>query len=167
MLDAHGAGFALGAAEYLVKPVGQDDLLEALARCVPDQGRRTVVVIDDDSRDLSLAEAALGPEGWAVVRASSGEDGVELVRRERPAVVLLDLLMPGMDGFAVVERLRSDPETADVPIVVMTAKDMTQADRERLDGRISRLIRKGTFRHAELVNLVERAGGARADPETP
>ncbi len=100
----------------------------------------------------------LGPEGWSVLRATSGEEGVELVRRARPAVVLLDLLMPGLDGFAVVERLRSDPLVAEVPIIVLTSKEMTRADRERLDGRISFLAQKGTFRQAELLELVERFG---------
>jgi signal transduction histidine kinase/CheY-like chemotaxis protein len=157
MLDARGAGFALGAAEYLVKPVGHDELLAALARCVPRARRGTIVAIDDDPRDLELADAVLGPHGWSVLRATGGDEGVELVRRERPAVVLLDLMMPGTDGFAVVERLRSDPEVADVPIIVLTAKDMTRADRDRLDGRISLLVQKGTFRQAELVELVERA----------
>jgi CheY-like chemotaxis protein len=164
MLDARGAGFALGAAEYLVKPVGHDELLDALARCLPLGDRGTVVAIDDDPRDLDLVEAVLSPEGWSVLRATGGEEGVELVRRERPAVVLLDLLMAGVDGFAVVERLRSDPEVADVPIIVLTCKDMTRADRERLDGRISVLVQKGTFRQAELVELVERVSHERTSP---
>ena len=161
MVDARGAGFALGAAEYLVKPVEHDELLDALARCAPPgRDRRKVVAIDDDTLDLDLFEAMLSPEGWSVLRATSGEEGVELVRRERPAVVLLDLLMPGLDGFAVVERLRSDPLVAGVPIIVLTSKEMTRADRERLDGRISFLAQKGTFRQAELLELVERFGRA-------
>jgi threonine synthase len=97
-----------------------------------------------------------------VLRATSGEQGVELVRRERPSVVLLDLLMPDIDGFEVVERLRRDPELTGVPIVVLTAKDMTRADRERLNGRISFLARKGTFREAELAGLVGRLSAAPA-----
>ena len=157
MLDARGAGFALGASEYLVKPVGHEELLTALARCVPRSRRGAVVAIDDDPRDLELASAALHREGWSVLRATNGDEGVELVLRYRPAVVLLDLLMPGTDGFAVVERLRSDPRVAAIPIIVLTARDMTPADRERLDGRVSLLVQKGTYRLAELAELVERA----------
>jgi threonine synthase len=97
-----------------------------------------------------------------VLRATSGEEGVELVRRERPSLVLLDLLMPGVDGFEVVDRLRADPDLAGVPIVVLTAKDMTRADRERLNGQISFLARKGTFRQAELAGLVGRLSAAPA-----
>ena len=165
MLDERGAGFALGASGYLVKPVGRDELLEALGRCVtPPADERTVVVIDDDPLDLDLVEAVLAPEGWLVVRAAGGEEGVRLVRSERPAVVLLDLLMPEVDGFEVVERLRADPLVADVPIVVLTSKEMTPVDQERLAGRISFLAQKGTVGHGELVELVGRLAGTRSPP---
>jgi CheY-like chemotaxis protein len=165
MLDERGAGFALGASGYLVKPVGRDELLQALGRCVtPPAEGRTVVVIDDDPLDLDLVEAVLAPEGWLVVRAAGGEEGVRLVRSERPAVVLLDLLMPEVDGFEVVERLRADPLVADVPIVVLTSREITPADQERLAGRISFLAQKGTVGQGELVELVGRLAGARTAP---
>ena len=122
----------------------------------------TVVVIDDDPVDLDLVEAMLTPEGYAVVRASSGSDGIRLVRTSHPGVVLLDLMMPGMDGFEVVEALRADPATADVPIVVLTHKDLTRADRDRLAGRISHLAEKGELGQAALVDLVRRLGAPRS-----
>jgi signal transduction histidine kinase/CheY-like chemotaxis protein len=162
MVDEQGAGFALGAADYLVKPVDRSQLLDALARCaVPRRDPRTLVAIDDDPVDLDLLEAVLGPEGWRVVRATGGEAGVRVVRRERPAVVVLDLLMPDLDGFAVVEQLRADPQVDDVPIVVLTAKEMTRADHERLAGQISYLAQKGTFPPAELVDLVGRVAAGK------
>jgi signal transduction histidine kinase/CheY-like chemotaxis protein len=159
MMDERGKGFALGAAEYLVKPVGREQVLDALARCVPMTGSRpTVVVIDDDPVDLDLLEAVLEPEGFSVVRAAGGEEGVRLVQQEQPAVVVLDLLMPEVDGFTVVERLRADPATAGVPIVVLTSLEMTGTDRERLAGQISYLAKKGTCGRTELVDLVKRLG---------
>jgi signal transduction histidine kinase/CheY-like chemotaxis protein len=165
MLDERGAGFALGASEYLVKPIDREALLEALGRCVaPPKSMRTVVVIDDDPLDLELVEAVLAPVGWSVLRASGGEEGVELVRCERPSVVLLDLLMPDVNGFEVIERLRADPSVADVPIVVLTSKEITPADHERLAGRISFLAQKGTFKPAELVDLVGRVASAPTIP---
>jgi threonine synthase len=96
----------------------------------------------------------LAPAGFAVVRASSGMEGVGLVRQRRPRVVLLDLLMPDMDGFGVVEMLRADPATADVPIVVLTHKELTRAERDRLGNRIDHLGQKGALNSAELVALV-------------
>src|SRR5262249_51819560 len=93
MVAEQGAGVALGAAEYLVKPVDRAQLLEAVARCgSPRDDRRTLVAIDDGPVDLDLLEAVLGNEGWRVVRAAGGEEGLRAVRRERPAVVVLDLL---------------------------------------------------------------------------
>jgi signal transduction histidine kinase/CheY-like chemotaxis protein len=162
MTDEQGAGFALGAADFLVKPVDRTRLLSALSRCVsPPREPRTLVAIDDDPVDLDLLEATLAPEGWRVVRARGGEEGVRAVRKERPAVVVLDLLMPDVDGFAVVEQLRADPLVGDVPVVVLTSKEMTSADRERLAGQISFLAQKGTFPQAELLSLVGRVAGAR------
>jgi CheY-like chemotaxis protein len=161
MTDDQGAGFALGATDYLVKPVDRAHLLGAMSRCVsPRREQRTLVAIDDDPVDLDLLEAVLAPEGWRVVRATGGEEGVRVVRKERPAVVVLDLLMPDVDGFAVVEQLRADPVVGDVPVVVLTSKEMTRADRERLAGQISFLAQKGTFPQAELVDLVGRVAGS-------
>jgi signal transduction histidine kinase/DNA-binding response OmpR family regulator len=162
MTDEQGAGFALGATDYLVKPVDRARLLDALSRCVLPRGEgRTLVAIDDDPVDLDLLEAVLAPEGWRVVRATGGEEGVRAVLKERPAVVVLDLLMPDVDGFAVVEQLRADPLVGDVPVVVLTSKEMTRADRERLAGQISFLAQKGSFPQAELVSLVGRLAGSR------
>ena len=99
MIDERGRGFALGAAEYLLKPVSRDQIREALARCVPTIPESSlVVVIDDDPIELDLIDATLHPKGYSVLHATGGDEGVELVRRERPAVVLLDLLMPGSTG---------------------------------------------------------------------
>jgi signal transduction histidine kinase/DNA-binding response OmpR family regulator len=161
ILDERGTGFALGAAEYLVKPVSRDDVLAALARVrvLPDAG--TLLVIDDDPLALELVEAVLEPRGWTVLRASDGPTGTALARSRRPSVVLLDLLMPGMDGFAVVGALRSESVTKDIPIVVFTAKTLTSADKDRLRGRISFVAQKSEFDPAVLVDLVSRATGAR------
>jgi CheY-like chemotaxis protein len=158
MLDERGKGFALGASEYLVKPVGRREVQNALERCVHGGGvaSRTVLVIDDDPRAVALLEATFADQGYAVLTASGGEQGLELARRELPAVVLLDLLMPGIDGFAVVERLRADPATAAIPIVILTSKTMTPDDKHRLNGQISYLAHKGEFDREALIELVGR-----------
>jgi CheY-like chemotaxis protein len=157
ILDERDTGYALGAAEYLIKPVGREALLGALGRCAaPPPHQRTAIVIDDDPRQLELVEATLGPQGWTVLSAASGADGVALAQAAHPAVVLVDLLMPELDGFQVVEALRADAALADVPIVVLTSKEMTPADHARLNGRISHLARKGTLSPAEMVEVVDR-----------
>jgi signal transduction histidine kinase/DNA-binding response OmpR family regulator len=158
MLDERGKGFALGAAEYLVKPVKRDDLLSALRRFavspVTINGPPKVLAIDDDPMAIELIEAVLRPEGYAVLKAASGEEGIAMAIGEQPALVILDLLMPNVDGFEVVERLRTDESTADIPIVILTSKTMTRAEKKRLNGRISHLAQKAGFDRAEFVQLV-------------
>jgi signal transduction histidine kinase/DNA-binding response OmpR family regulator len=163
MVDERGRGFALGAAEYLVKPVSRDNFLSALSRVIalPDSNR-SLLTIDDDPLVIEFVKAALVPEGWQVLSASDGETGVALARSRQPAVVLLDLLMPGMDGFEIAAALHDDLTTRQIPIIVLTSMTMTRADKERLQGRISYVAQKGTFDPALLVALVHRTTEAPA-----
>jgi CheY-like chemotaxis protein len=167
MLDEKGHGFALGAAEYLVKPISQGDVLSAVRRCASEHGKMeaAVVVIDDDPSALALSRAILEPEGFRVLLADNGEAGVMLAREHRPAVVLLDLLMPGVDGFDVVDRLRASPETSQIPIVVLTAKTVTDEDRERLRGRIAFTAAKGVVDGPSLVRMVRELAPGRRSKE--
>ncbi len=165
MLDERGRGFALGAAEYLVKPVGKEQLLAALYRAaaIPER-RHTVVAIDDDPLAIELVRASLESEGWTVLGAATGQEGLTLIRERQPSAVLLDLLMPGMDGFEVVEALRADPDTKSVPVVILTSKSMTQQDKERLQGRITYVARKTEFDLSGLAGLLRWASTSRQPP---
>jgi signal transduction histidine kinase/DNA-binding response OmpR family regulator len=165
MLDERGHGSALGAAEYLVKPVGKEQLLAALYRAVamPDR-KHTVVAIDDDPVAIELVRASLEPKGWTVLGAATGQEGLALIRERQPSVVLLDLLMPGMDGFEVVEALQADPGTKSVPVVILTSKSMTRQDKERLQGRITYLARKAQFDLSGLAGLLRWASASRQSP---
>jgi CheY-like chemotaxis protein len=158
MLDERGKGFALGAAEYLVKPVSRDEVISALHRVrLPDplvHGAARVLAIDDDPMALELIEAILRPEGYMILKATGGAEGITLARQELPALVILDLLMPDVDGFGVVEQLWADPATARIPIVLLTSRSMTTQDKQRLNGHISYLARKGEFNRAAFVELV-------------
>ncbi len=155
MLGDRGKGFALGAAEYLVKPMDRDRLLAALHRLVARPPAK-VLVIDDDPLATALVADVLAREGYTVLQATSGEEGLALALHERPALVVLDLLMPGLDGFAVVERLQTDPRTAAVPIVVLTSRVMTAADKTRLNGHISFLAEKNEFQPDAFVAFVRQ-----------
>jgi signal transduction histidine kinase/CheY-like chemotaxis protein len=162
IVDERGRGFALGAAEYLVKPASREEVLSALKRTgvLSDTGR-TVLVIDDDPAVCDLVTAVMEASSWRALSAESGEAGVALARQSQPSVVLLDLLMPGMDGFAVLEALQGEPATAAIPIVVLTAKAMTPEDKKRLHGRVAAVSEKGDFSARTLVDLVRRAGETR------
>jgi CheY-like chemotaxis protein len=160
MVDERGKGYALGAAGYLVKPVDRDELLGALRPLTAtgslDGQPVTVLTIDDDPVALELVAAVLDPEGYRVLRAQGGEEGISIALQEHPALVIVDLLMPGTDGFEVVEQLRADPRTTHIPIVVLTAKAIGEDDRERLNSRMAHLAEKGRFSRAEFVELVRR-----------
>ncbi|HTQ91250.1 MAG TPA: response regulator [Streptosporangiaceae bacterium] len=165
MVDERGRGFALGAAEYLVKPVSKDQLMAALYRAAAMPERKhTVVAIDDDPLAIELVRASLEPEGWTVLGAATGQEGLALIRERQPSAVLLDLLMPGMDGFEVVEALRADPDTKNVPVVILTSKSMTQQDKERLQGRITYAARKTEFDLSGLAGLLRWASTSWPSP---
>jgi CheY-like chemotaxis protein len=164
MLDERGKGLALGAADYLVKPVSRDDLLATLRPIIAARvgdGSCTVLAIDDDPVAIKLIETALSEEGFAVVGARSGAEGVEAARTERPSLIILDLLMPGTDGFEVVEQLRADASTAEIPVVILTAKAIAPEEREQLAAHVAHLAAKASFSRVEFVELVRRICGNR------
>jgi signal transduction histidine kinase/CheY-like chemotaxis protein len=149
VLDNRELGLTLGADDYFVKPVDRDALLARLAALVPREVGGRVLVIDDDPALHELVAAGL-PERYRLLHAHTGRDGVELARRERPDLVLLDLMMEGMDGFEVAAVLKGDESTRRVPIVVLTAKEMDHGDRERLHGKIEALMHKTECNPARL-----------------
>jgi CheY-like chemotaxis protein/anti-sigma regulatory factor (Ser/Thr protein kinase) len=156
MVDERRKGLALGAADYLVKPVARQDLLEALTRITPLPAHGKVLAIDDDPIALELVRAVLAPVGYAVLTALSGEEGVSLARTELPDVVLLDLVMPEVDGFTVVDRLKDDPVTREIPIVILTSKTLSSKDEKRLRGRIVHLAQKAEFDRSALLDLIRK-----------
>jgi CheY-like chemotaxis protein/two-component sensor histidine kinase len=157
IIDQPGKGFALGAADYLLKPVGREALLHALQRVNltgQQRERKTILTIDDDPMAVELVGTILTEEGFRVLKAYGGEEGISTARREAPALIILDLLMPEVDGFTVVERLRADPTTATIPIVILTSKNLTLPEKKRLNGEIAYLARKSEFSRIEFVELV-------------
>jgi CheY-like chemotaxis protein/anti-sigma regulatory factor (Ser/Thr protein kinase) len=160
MVDERGKGFALGAAEYLVKPVRGEEVRAALARVASlPESDQTILSIGEDPGVVGLLRAALEPEGWTVLSAINGPEGVEIARSRRPAVVLLDLLLTGQDGMEVVEALRAEPMTAAVPIIALTSQVMTLEDKERLRGQIEYVTRNSEFDASRLLDVVRRAIG--------
>jgi DNA-binding response OmpR family regulator len=160
MLDERGNGFALGAADYLIKPVHRDSLLATLRRVTfatnGASGAPRVLAIDDDPMALELIEALLAPAGYQVLTATDGRQGITAAKMQHPGLVIVDLLMPEMDGFAVVEQMRANQTTSGIPIVILTSRSMDAAERERLNGQISHLARKGAFDRTQFVELVRK-----------
>jgi signal transduction histidine kinase/DNA-binding response OmpR family regulator/CHASE3 domain sensor protein len=157
--DEPQRGFALGAAQVLTKPVSQDDLLGALRAMGLDASPADahVLVVDDDPKAVTLVSKLLEAAGFKPDCAYGGQQALDMVRRQRPDVIVLDLMMPHISGFDVVEALAREPDTADVPVLVLTAKLITARDRELLRGRVQRVLEKAEFQPASLLAEVKRA----------
>jgi len=141
IVDQKNRGYALGAADYLVKPVDRAKLIETLTRiCGSSSGK--ALLVDDDEMVRRSVRQALEPIGWKVTEAENGQVAVEVLATARPDVIILDLMMPKMDGFEFLDELRSRPDWQDIPVVVITAKDLTEKDRARLNGGVERVIQK-------------------------
>lgn len=156
-------GLSLGASQVLQKPVSREVFSRALATlgflvgAVHHKGQRTILVIDDDPKAVQLISAYLNPAGYRVLSAFGGQEGLDVARREHPDLIVLDLMMPEIDGFEVVEALKDDASTADIPIVIITAKQITAEDRAALSGDVRKVLQKSEFKQGSFITEVERA----------
>jgi CheY-like chemotaxis protein len=158
-------GIALGAWRVLQKPFAREDLLAALAglaRPRPGNGPGRVLVVDDNAKVVELVATVLEAEGFRVTRAYGGAEAIAAARGSRPDLVILDLMMPEVSGFEVARALRESEHTARIPILVLTAKDLTAADRALLSGQVGAVLAKGAFRSSELLAELRRALPTRA-----
>ncbi|RVU13781.1 response regulator [Methylobacterium oryzihabitans] len=163
VLDEQNLAFSLGATDYLHKPVEWGQLREVMERFKPTLIEGPVLVVDDDADARERMTTLLTREGWRVASAEHGRAGLEAVAARRPGLILLDLMMPELDGFGFLRGLRARPEWRDIPVVVLTAKDITADDRRRLAGQADRILQKGQLSFADLAatlrGLVEPARG--------
>ena len=153
-------GFSLGASAVLGKPVRRDDLYQALATVNiaprPNEPAR-ILVVDDDPKAVELVSDYLASFGHQVHKAYGGAHGIEIASDEHPDLIILDLMMPEMNGFAVVDRLHGNPHTADIPIIILTAKIVSAEERKRLNGHIVAVAEKSGLDRAAFLSEVNRA----------
>ena len=162
--DPH-KGFALGAAEVMQKPISRQELYEALVDLglFPlSQGQPLKVLIaDDDPKAVEMLAIGITGLAGTALRAYGGREAIEIVKRELPDLIVLDLMMPDVNGFDVVDVLRQQPETARIPILIVTAKEITASDRTRLNGYVTTIIAKSTFDAASFTAEVRRTMAGR------
>ncbi len=159
VLDQREVGALLGADDYLLKPVDRAALLKSLDRCVArvrNNGPTRLLVVDDDPSVVETVRESLRESGFAVDSAPDGVEALAAVARSRPAAVILDLLMPRMDGFELLAKWRSSPETASLPVLVMTNKDLSSAETELLRRQADGVFSKGDFGRLALLEVLER-----------
>jgi CheY-like chemotaxis protein len=147
--DNRELGYRLGVHDYLVKPIDRQALLRTLHRM--DSGLlKDILVVDDDPLTVSLIREILQIEGFSPRSAGNGQEAMAEVSRSRPDAILLDLMMPVMDGFEVVERLQADPAYREIPVVVVTAKELTEEELDYLRQRVERIVPKGRMEPGDL-----------------
>ena len=151
IVDDRGRGFALGAADYLTKPIDWPRLNGLLRRYQGAGLDAPVLVIDDDPECREMVRRFLERDGREVVEAPDGEAGLRMIAVRYPSLILLDLMMPVLDGFGFLAELPKRFPGARVPVVVLTAKDLTPDDHARLNGRVARILEKGDLTQFEPI----------------
>jgi CheY-like chemotaxis protein len=157
ILDEGDKGFSLGASDYLVKPILEEDLLNALDRLGGEDEIHDVLVIDDDDKDLHLMEKILQQGHYNPILAQGGPKGWEILSSKTPQAIILDLFMPDMDGFTILEKLRITPELRDIPVIVVTGVELTAEHQKQLAEFSQNLLRKGSLGEQELLSSLEKA----------
>ena len=150
--------FGLGAVDHLVKPIDRETLLASLRalRLPSRDGSPRILVVDDDPQTVRLLSTVLTNDGYEVLKVYGGSEAIETAISQSPDLIILDMMMPKVDGFQVIRRLTDDPRTCDIPIVICTALDLTDEDRSRLNGQIQSVIRKTGHVKEELLAAIKR-----------
>jgi signal transduction histidine kinase/DNA-binding response OmpR family regulator len=162
IIDQKNAGYALGAREYLVKPVDRGQLTGVIAKCCgsADGKHRLALVVDDELDNRRMLRRQLEACGWQVAEAGDGHQALRSVSSRAPDLILLDLMMPGLDGFGVMEELRASPAHATIPVIVVTGKDLTDDERARLTSAVVRIVEKRHYdKDALLAQINEQVSG--------
>jgi len=152
--DDKSLGMALGAAEFITKPVDRSQLLRVIDSYRANDPDPQVLLVEDDDDLRSLLRRTLSKQGWSVVEAEHGGHALEALEHAIPRVVLLDLMMPVVDGFEFLSKVRADERYRDLPVIVVTAKELDEHDRERLDGRVAKILEKGEYTREELLGVI-------------
>jgi len=154
MLDEKEDGIAHGASEYMTKPINRERLVGVIRRMRRDRGPGSVLVVEDEEATRKLLQRVLTQEGWSVTEAEDGKVALSRLEEHRPDLVLLDLMMPEMDGFEFLKHLRGKADGYSIPVIVVTAKDLTTEDRLRLNGYMTTVLKKGEHSRDELLEEI-------------
>jgi len=160
MIDDRTRGYSLGAVDYLTKPVDRELLHKTLSRYYCPDGNCPVLLIEDDVETREIMGHTLEKNGWKVSEASNGQEALDMMADVQPRLILLDLMMPVMDGFGFLAEMRTNPEWQDIPVIVITAKDLTAEDRDRLSGCVEEVLEKNAYSREQLLKQIREAVAA-------
>ncbi|HSG71172.1 MAG TPA: response regulator, partial [Planctomycetaceae bacterium] len=158
-VDNEEKGFALGADDYLLKPIVWSHLQRVLDRHCGGTARTSVLIVDDDVETRRLLRRQLEQDGWSVREAEHGQAALELMEQDPPGLLLLDLMMPVMNGFEFLIVREENPQWKKIPVIVLTARDPGSAEVEHLQGSVARVLQKGTYTCSELLEEIHRRLG--------
>ena len=162
-IDEKSIGYSLGAAEYMTKPIDRDRLIDVLKKFRDKSSTRPVLVVEDDGSIREIVRRALSQEGLRVLEAANGREALERLEESPPSLILLDLMMPELDGFGFIDELRRREDWSKIPVVVLTAKDISVEERSRLSGYTTAvLLKTGQTQDAlirEMRDLIQQAVG--------
>jgi CheY-like chemotaxis protein/anti-sigma regulatory factor (Ser/Thr protein kinase) len=158
MIDDRTRGYSLGAVDYLTKPVDREQLNKTLSRyyCA-EEDICPVLLVEDDTETREVMARTLEKAGWTVSEAGNGQEALDIMSGLQPRLILLDLMMPVMDGFDFLTAMRARPEWLHIPVIVITAKDLTGEDRDRLAGRVEEVLEKNAYTLEQLLERVSKA----------
>jgi hypothetical protein len=153
IVEDQDLGYTLGAVDYLTKPIEREQLARLLGKYVTRQPAR-LLVVEDDATSREVLRRTMDKEGWIIAEAENGQVALELINKTPPDLILLDLMMPHMDGFSFMHQLRQHQTGQAIPVIVVTAKDLTQEDRLQLTDSVVKILQKGTYRREDLLGHV-------------
>ncbi len=157
IVDEKKMGYTLGAADYISKPVQQNLLLDVVAKHIPeDKEQFKLLVIDDDEATRSVVKRAFEKLNCQVSEAVNGQAGWEQLDQLIPDIILLDLMMPEVDGFEFLDKVKNTPEWKDIPVIVLTAKTLTKRDYARLQGRVEKIYEKSEAPLMQILSKVSQ-----------
>jgi signal transduction histidine kinase/DNA-binding response OmpR family regulator len=162
--DEQQMGYALGAADYLTKPVDWERLASTLRKHECVRPPCPILIVEDDEAMRSMLVRRLEKEKWTAIEAPNGRAALEQMQKLRPELILLDLMMPEMDGFQFLEEVQKQETWRSIPVIVVTAKELTAAERQRLNGSVQKILQKGVYSREELFNQVHNLIAASVRP---
>jgi len=165
IVDDKQMGFALGAADYFTKPIDFQRLHQVIEKHRKPTKHQTVLVVEDDGNMRDLLRRTLEKDGWQVAEAQNGKVALEKLNGVAPSLILLDLMMPEMDGFEFMDVLRQGEVSQRTPVIVITAKDLTEEDHRRLNGGVERVIQKSSTSQDQVLDMVHALLAAKFDCE--
>ncbi|WP_455208218.1 ATP-binding response regulator [Kaarinaea lacus] len=166
MINEKNTAYSLGATAYLTKPIDREELTSTINRCVRKAGQDTILVIDDDADARKLARLILENDGYSIIEAENGYLGLMRVAERKPSVILLDLLMPNMNGQEFLNELGLNERWQDIPVIALTAMELDENERRSLEKRVSMIIQKGAYSIDHMLTAVREILGKKQQQDT-